>query len=146
MQKIIYLFAIICFSFQLNAQKINEKKVPEKVRENFARLYPTIQWVTWKKEEGKFYEANFEMYKMENSATFSEDGVLLETENGIPVKYLMKEIADYIATNYPSEKIKEASKITDAKKKITYEVELKNIEVFFDAAGKFLREEKIKKE
>ena len=80
------------------------------------------------------------------SASYSADGKLMETETEIKVSALPATVSDYIAKNYPGQKIKEASKIMDDKGTLSYEAEIKkgkeDLDLIFDQSGNFLREAK----
>jgi len=141
MKKIILILAIALFVNYANAQKIDAKDLPVTVTGAFAKLYPAIKDVKWEKENGNF-EANFDLNKVETSVLFDPIGTLLETESEIKISELPKNATDYITKTYPNVKIKEASRIKDAKGVITYEAAWKGIEVTFDAKGTFIKEHK----
>ena len=104
----------------------------------FAKLYPNVTKVKWGKEDANF-EAEFDMNKTEMSCLFDASGNLLETESEIETSALPKSAADYVAKNYPGQKIKEAAKIVDAKNVTTYEAEVKEGDLIFDDKGNFLK-------
>src|ERR1035437_669299 len=141
MKKIILILTIALFVNYANAQKIDSKDLPASVSGAFAKLYPAIKDVKWERENGNF-EANFDLNKVETSAIFDPVGNLLETESEIKVSDLPKNTTDYVTKTYPGVKIKEASKIKDAKGKITFEAAWKGMEVIFDEKGNFLKEHK----
>jgi hypothetical protein len=72
---------------------------------------------------------------------FSPEGELIETEVEISVADLPAPIANYIAKNLTGKKIKEASKITDAAGKVTFEAEVGGKDFIFDEKGNFMRSE-----
>jgi hypothetical protein len=111
---------------------------PAAVKASFTKLYPGVTKVKWGKEDAN-YEAGFEMNKTEMSCLFDANGNLLETENEIAVTALPKSVSDYVSKNYAGQKIKEASKIVDAKKVTTYEAEVKEGDLIFDEKGNFLK-------
>ena len=111
---------------------------PPAVKASFTKLYPKVTKVKWGKEEAKF-EAEFELNKFETSCLFDASGNLLETETEIAISALPKGVADYVAKNYAGQKIEEASEIVDAKKVKTYDIEVKDDVLIFDASGNFLQ-------
>ena len=129
---------ITSFSF---AQKIQEKDVPATVKTSFNKTYPTAKEVKWDKE-GANYEASFDANEIDNSVLFDASGNVVETEAEIELNQLPSGVLEYVKTNYSNQKVKEAAKITDAKGVITYEVELKGMDVLFDNSGKFIKEMK----
>ncbi|MEO6901669.1 MAG: hypothetical protein ABI315_00780 [Bacteroidia bacterium] len=124
-----------------NAQKIKESEVPAPVKATLAKQFPTIEKVKWEKE-GANYEAEFEVKEVETSALINATGNLIETEEEILVNSLPKEVAKYVSKNLSGAKIKEASKITDAKGAITYEAEVNKADYLFDANGVFIKKMK----
>ena len=121
------------------AQKIQEKDVPASVKASFQKNYPNIKEVKWDKEGEKF-EASFDLNKIDNSVLFDAQGNLLETEVEIELNQLPKGVLEYVKANYKGKKVKEAAKITDAKGTVTYEAEIKGMDLLFDSNGKFIKE------
>ena len=131
---VVMLFATISF-----AQKMQDKNVPAIVKSAFQKKYPTAKEVKWDKE-GSSYEASFDLNKSDNSVLMDAQGIVIETEVEIELNQLPKAALDYINNHYAGKKAKEGAKITDAKGIVTYEVELKGIDVIFDSNGKFIKE------
>lgn len=121
------------------AQKVQEKEVPTAVKAAFQKQYPLVKAVKWDKEEDKF-EASFDLNKTDNSILFDKKGNILETEVEILVNQLPKGVLDYVKTNYKTVAVKEVAKITDEKGTVTYEVEIKKMDILFDRNGKFIKE------
>jgi hypothetical protein len=128
-------------AIQIEAQSIKERDVPPAVASKVSALYPDAAKVKWEMEDG-MYEATFLTGAMETSVMVSSQGMLVFTEQEIEISSLPKEVMIYVTQNNPGSSVQEASKITDVYGKVSYEVELKNIEYVFDAAGKLLTEEK----
>lgn len=121
------------------AQKIQEKDVPASVKVSFQKNYPNIKAVKWDKEGEKF-EASFDLNKVDNSVLFDAQGNLLETEVEIELNQLPKGVLEYVKANYKGQNVKEAAKITDAKGTVTYEAEIKGMDLLFDNSGKFIKQ------
>jgi len=139
MKKILVLIIIVLIANFAVGQKLDVKDVPAAVTSSFNKLYPAVKDVKWGKEDADF-EAEFDLNKIETSATFDSKGNLKEVESEIEVSALPQKVRDYVLKNYPDHKIKEASKIIDAKGIVTYEAEMKGMEVIFDSSGTFLKE------
>ena len=128
----------------LFAQNDNKqtKEVPAVVKTAFAKQFPGAEDVDWEKE-GNDYEAEFELNKVETSATFTADGHWKETETEIAVSALPANAQEYLKAKYSEYTVKEAAKIVDNKNVVTYEAELKrkgeSMDVIFDASGAFLK-------
>ena len=137
MKKII-LSAVILGLFAVTAFALRGDDAPAAVKASFAKLYPSVTKVKWEKEEAN-YEAEFEVNKVETSCLFDASGNLLETESEISVTALPAGVSEYIAKNYAGQKIKEAAKIVDSKNVVTYEAEIKEGELIFDASGNFVK-------
>ena len=123
------------------AQKLQEKDVPAQVKTAFQKQYPKASDVKWDKEGEKF-EASFDLNKIDNSVLFDAQGNVLETEVEIELTQLPKGIVEYVKANYKGQKVKEAAKITDTKGTVTYEAEVKGLDLLFDSNGKFIKETK----
>jgi hypothetical protein len=124
------------------AQKINEKEVPIAVKNALHQKYPDAKEVKWEKEN-QYIEAEFDVKKVDVSVLFDDQGNIIETEQEIEINELPKGVVDYVKSHY-KQNIKEAAKITDAKGTVTYEAEIKGMDLIFDSNGKFLKEIKEK--
>ena len=58
----------------------------------------------------------------------------------IELNQLPSGVLDYVKANYKGQSVKEAAKITDVKGAVTYEVEIKGMDLIFDSNGKFIKE------
>ncbi len=141
------LIATAAMLFTINtacAQKIKASEVPKAVIDSFNKNFSGSKAKEWEKEKD-VYEAEFDLNKVETSATFAADGKLMETEVEIKVSELPKSVSDYVTKNYPDHKLSEASKITDAEGKISYEAEVKKgkeeMDLIFDSNGAFVKKE-----
>jgi len=123
------------------AQKVSDKDVPTVVKSSFQKQYPHAKEIKWEKENGN-YEAEFEIKETDYSVLMNSLGNILETEIEISIDALPANVKEYISKNYAGQKIKEAAKITDAKDEITYEAEIKGMDLLFDSSGKFIKEMK----
>ena len=138
MKKILFLSALFAMSLLTNAQRISRKKIPVLVRKSFVELYPKVTKAKWEKENGG-YEACFKLDSKKHSALFDINGNMLESEVVIDKKELSDAILDYVKQKYPTDKIKEVSKITNSSGIVTIEIELKGRDLLFDNEGKFIK-------
>lgn len=147
MKTMIVIAALSLGTSFANAQKLKESEVPAAVKAAFAKQFPNVKDAEWGKEEADF-EAEFDQNKMETSLLIDANGNVLKTENEIEVSALPKAAAEYIAKTLGGKKIKEASKITDAKGQVTYEAEVDDTDYVFDLNGTFVKtiQEKEKKD
>lgn len=138
--KTLLITAALIFSFSFAfSQKIKETEVPKAVTTSFNTNFSGVKAKSWEKEKDGTYEADFDVNKVENSATFKADGTLVETETEIAISELPKAISDYLAKNYSGKKIKEAAKIVDAEGNLKYEAEIDNKDLLFDQQGNFIK-------
>ncbi len=138
------LIAIVALTFTTNclfAQKIKADQVPAPVAKSFAAKHPDVKAEKWEKE-GDNYEVEFDAKEGETSLLIDSKGNIMETEVEMDVAQLPQAAKDYIATHYKELKIKECAKITDAHKVVTYEAEVKEMDLIFDAKGNFIKEVK----
>lgn len=140
MKKVV-LFAFMAMGLVACGQSKENKEVPKVVTDAFAKDYPNTK-VDWDVEHDGF-EAEFKLNGKEASADYDKMGNKLAMEIEISVNEMPKNALTYINSNYPKTKIKETAKITDAKKVVTYEAELKidgkNSDLIFDAMGNFIK-------
>ncbi len=131
-------FAAVSFTY---AQKMDAAKVPQSVRNAFAKQYTSPGAVKWEKEDGN-YEAGFKQGGKNMSAIYTPAGELKESETSIPVAELPVQVVSYVKEHYKGKTIKEGAKITKADGTVNYEAEISGKDIVFDGNGKFLREEK----
>src|ERR1700739_1704920 len=136
MKKLILIFAITTGSFAY-AQKISNSDVPAAVTSKFSSLYPNSEVKQWKKEKGN-YEAKFMQSSKKKCVVIDPSGNVIKTTTDISVMELPVSVNDYVAKNYGTEKITEASKTTEANGKIKYEAKVKETHLCFDANGNFI--------
>jgi len=141
MKRVIYIVGIVLITNYANAQKIEPTKVPDLVKKSFNKNFPGVGTVKWEKEKNE-YEASFKKDENNMSVLFMNDGVLLETENGIAVTELPAATSEYLKNHFKGKVIKEAAIIIKANGEKNYEAEVNNTDVIFDASGKFLKEVK----
>lgn len=142
MKSSVLLIAFALVSNLAFAQKKQKIEVPTEVKKAFATRFPDAKVEEWQKE-GDYYEAEFELNKIEHSVLIDAKGDILEVEEEIKVKQLPIAISAYVAKNYPKQKIKEAAKITNAAGVVSYEAEIKSKDLLFDSSGNFLKEDKL---
>ncbi len=138
MKKVALLFLAGIISSLSFAQQIKESEVPEAVKSAMKKNYSSVKVTTWEKEDG-YFEAGFTVNKIKNSVLLDAKGNIKESEVEIAVSQLPKGVAEYVKKNHPNQKIIGAAKITDSKKVITYEAEIKGKDLFFDSNGKFIK-------
>jgi uncharacterized membrane protein YkoI len=141
--KNLILFAALAITAIGSAQSKDNKNVPKVVKDALQKEYPNTK-VAWDIEADGF-EAEFTMNGKEASANYDKAGHKLATEIDIKESELPSKALAHISSSYPNKKIKESARITDDKKVITYEAEIKidgkDCDLLFDASGKFLRKE-----
>lgn len=142
----IALSLVVCFA---SAQKVKEAEVPATVKDAFAKKYAGAKVEKWEKENGDF-EAEFDWNKAEMSALFDATGTFKEEETEIKTAALPAGAKDHCTKNYAGWKIDEASKITDASGKVSYEAEIEKgkeeMELFFDESGTFTKKGEAEKD
>jgi uncharacterized membrane protein YkoI len=126
-----------------SAQQLKEAEVPAKVKSAFAKKYPGSKVKEWEKE-GADFEAEFDLNKVESSAAFGSDGTFIHQEQEMKVTELPKKALDFCGTSFVGFKLSEATKITTADGKVTYEAELlqqdnRELEAIFDDQGNFIK-------
>ena len=141
MNKLILISAVLFCALRAEAQSIKQRDVPAAVMTSFSSLYPNASKVKWENEDG-MYEGSFLTDKKETSLLFSRDGILVQTENEITLADLPSGVLEYVSKEHPGATIEEASKVTDIKGVVNYEVEIADVDFHFSSTGQFISQEK----
>lgn len=141
MKKLSFALSLVMLASCGFSQKLNEKDLPEGLVTSFQKQYPSASHVKWEKE-GANFEAEFDLNKVEQSVVFDTKGNMLEMEKEIQVSELPKGVAEYVTKMYKGAKIKEAAMITSSDGTVSYEAEIKDMDILFDSEGKFMKEVK----
>lgn len=122
----------------------SKDKVPQVVKDAFAKKFPTAKKVDWEKENKNEWEAEFKLNKVEYSANFLEDGTWKETEHEIDKKEVPKNVILSLESSFPGYKIEEAE-ISETAEGMVYEFEIEKgkseIEVAIDVNGKVIKKQ-----
>ena len=144
--KVILGAFLACTMFAFASGLSND--VPQKVKEAFAKKFPTAKKVKWDKESETEWEAEFKMNKTEYSANFMADGTWKETEHEIDEKEIPAIVKKALSTNFPGYETEEVE-ISETAQGMVYEFEIEKgeteMEVAIDASGKVVKQE-VKKE
>ncbi len=143
MKKIIVLLsAFLLISFMGFTQTITPDKVPQAVKEAFAKKFPAATDLKYSMEK-KDYEISFKDKGVGMSANFNSAGEWLETETVMIESDLPKEVLTSVATNYVGFMISNISKLEGPDKVLNYEMDLKKdkvgFEVKFSPKGEILK-------
>jgi hypothetical protein len=140
--KIPFLLTIaLVLSVAVLAQAKNNTIPPAAAKSAFVKAFPGAEKAKWSKEKND-YEAEFTLQGKQMAAVYDKNGVLKETEEDIKADALPAAVTSYVKAHYPKGAVKEAAKITKPNGEINYETEVNKKDLIFDAAGKFIREEK----
>lgn len=137
MKKLLLLPLFAAFFVGVKAQKCKEKDVPPQVVDAFHKDYPNAKKCYWGKDSIN-YQVAFYTGKAPVAVTYDAAGKKMLTEMQIPVEELPPNITAYVQKNYPGEIYKNVVQVTDAAGIISYEVEVKNVALEFDANGNFI--------
>jgi len=148
MKTIIATLALSLIAGTTFAQKVKESEVPAAVKESFAKKYAGSKAEKWEKENGN-YEAEFDLNKIETSALFDASGTFKEQEQEIKTSALPAGVTAYCTKNFAGWKLSEASKITTADGKVSYEAEMskgkEHFDAIFDDKGNFEKKGEVEK-
>lgn len=123
------------------AQDIDQSKVPAAVKTAFTKAYPKATDVDWE-IKGGYYEADFDLGRIDHKATFTSAGKTVSFEKDIPNNQLPAAIAKSIKSKYPKGRIDDVDWINTGGK-ITYKVDIEgtpDVNVWYGADGKFIKE------
>jgi len=123
------------------------EKVPQKVKEAFAKKFPMAKKIKWDKENSTEWEVEFKMHKVAYSANFLENGTWKETEHKIKVKEIPNVVKTALMTAFPGYDI-EAAEISETQEGKVYEIEIEKgetkMEVVLDPSGTIVKKEVLK--
>lgn len=138
MKKIVLVFVASVITSVFFAQQLKESDVPVVVKNAMKESFPKVKDVKWNRENVS-YGAVFMEDKVYKAVLFDSKGVIKETEIQITQSQLPKGILAFMKKNYLNEKILKTEKIINSKGLVTYEVEIKGKDLYFDGAGNFIR-------
>jgi hypothetical protein len=139
LKKLILLVAVVCIAFQVEAQSVKQKNVPDVVISTMNTLYPDVSKVKWFINDG-MYVATFKQDEIKTEAVFSGNGAFSSTDTEITLSLLPAKIQSYLANEFPTmlfDKVAYEMQ-TDARGIITYEVEVDGTEYFFSTHGNLI--------
>jgi hypothetical protein len=150
MKKTILISVIVLTAGLVNAQIINESVVPSSVKATFYSICPEVIVdkidtvpIKWEKKKTQ-YLAQFERSNTTKYVIIGLKGNWIETKTSIKVLALPKSATEYIKANYAGKKVIKSLQINHSSGKVTYEVELENAVLYFDADGGFISASKKK--
>ncbi len=124
----------------------NDASVPEAVKQQFSKIYPTIKTAEWD-QEGDLFEAEFKISGRERTALFSADGTLNRFSEEIEEQHLPQAILEKLQANYNNLNVSEVLRVQQ-QNKTYYLVELdrkqeKDILLRFDKNGQLMEQEPV---
>jgi len=143
MKKAIVILIALSFGNIGFAQKVKEGEVPADVKASFSTIFRNTPVEKWKKEDGN-YLAEFMKAGSEVVVTLDPNGIWLQTKTHIAIKALPQPAADYASKNYASKEITDAYRIDHSTGEITYIADLKDLLLYFNSDGVFIKSGKEK--
>ena len=138
-------------SFLLQAQttgKLSEVEPTLQVSKAFEKDFPKIK-PSWRKEytgddsDKLSYDADFTVNNTNMTAVYSTIGLFKVLEIEMKTADIPAKISNYLAKNYPKNKIKKAAKVMTNSNKITYEIGItindKLVDAVFNKECDFLK-------
>jgi hypothetical protein len=143
MKNLIFLSIFLGFFNQSQAQSVSKiaAEIPAAVIASNKNGHPKATQIEWSKK-GTNFESKFTENGNIKIITYDEFGNSLEEEEIISVGALPADVMKFVKSHYKNPNIDEASRIKNQKGIITYEVEIKGMNLIFDANGVFLKSEK----
>lgn len=135
---------VLVFAAATTIAFTTKDKVPQAVKDAFAKKFPTAKKVDWEKESDKEWEAEFKLDKVEYSANFLEDGTWQETEHEIAETEVPQNVLSSLKSNFPGFEIEEAE-ISETTQGTVYEVEIEKgkeeWEITMNSQGKVIKKQ-----
>ena len=143
MKKLILVLAIIGLAAGSYAQNLTPADVPQPAVKAFTKKNPKVEQVEWSKS-GDFYKATYADENSGKSVYYDEAGKVKQSEMQVKISQLPTPILKYVNDNHPADVVKHSTKMTNAKGKSTYILKVKDLELVFDANGKYMEPVAIK--
>ena len=137
MKKLVLFSLVSIFMIKAEAQKCKAKDMPPAVMVAFNKDYPNIKKIYCGKDSIN-YQVSFFNGKAPVSVTYDAKGKRMITEMQMAVEDIPQSITDYVQKNYPGEIFQDVAQITNVEGLVTYEVQVKDMDLIFDAKGGFL--------
>lgn len=133
------MFATLLFACSAcEAQDLRPEEVPAAVQAALTKAHPQAKHVRWERENS-LYEAEFRIGYAAHTVLLDNQGKILEMEEAILVNQLPAPAIAYLDQHHHAAPLKRVEKVTDTYGKVTYEVDIKDLDLYFDAEGKLLR-------
>lgn len=136
---IIGMSLLIAISFS----SCDQEKAPEKVKAAFNQKFPNAEETDWEMEKENEWEAEFEVDEKEMSATFSQDGMWLETETEVEVEDLPASVKQTLKAQFKDYEVEETEYV-ESPESNGYEIELEgkdgDIEILIGKDGEVLKQ------
>ena len=91
-----------------------------------------------------FIKQLMQMKTQANQFIYDEAGKVKQSEMQVKISQLPTPILKYVNDNHPADVVKHSTKMTNAKGKSTYILKVKDLELVFDANGKYMEPVAIK--
>jgi outer membrane lipoprotein-sorting protein len=143
-------FILLAASFLLiSISACSQKNLPENVKREFAKKYPSAQSVKWDSESPNEWEAEFKMDGKRMSTCFDNSAKWLESETEISEKELPAAVLITLNSEFQGYK-KNAIEILENPEMKCFELALKKgestLEVVIDNSGKIVKKTEAKEQ
>ena len=119
-----------------------DTKVPAKIASAFKVKFPQIESPKWEKENDSSWEADYYVNGQKYSASFSQNGEWISTENEIKVSMLPQSVIDLMDNQFTDYDIDEVERVETPRGE-AYEIEIEvgdeEFVVNIDAKGKLTK-------
>jgi hypothetical protein len=131
---------LIALGFLATVSYAQQKtEIPATVLKKFETMFPGAKIDKWEKKKYG-YRVSYELNKIDTKAKFDSTGNLVEKKEKLKATDLPKAAQDYITSKHTGMKAEKVARLTDAKGTVTFEAELKDRDIVFDASGNFVSE------
>lgn len=122
----------------------NDATAPQKVKDAFAKKFPSATNVEWEKESDTEWEADFKLNGKKHSSNLMQDGTWVETEYEVTESEIPQIVVNAFNSNFEDYEIEDIE-LTETKDGKAYEMSIEKgeseMEVVIDANGKILKKE-----
>jgi outer membrane lipoprotein-sorting protein len=136
MKKMFLCTASLTITLSACAQKMNEKDVPQTVKNSFNNDFPGKTNVKWE-TTGSDYEAKYKNSSEDIMAKYDKNGNAIEREEKVQFAVLPENAKTYCNNNLPGKTVAESYKVTDKNGNVLYDAVVEETEYVFDSDGNY---------
>ena len=139
MKKAILTLVVLSLACFVQAQQVNESKVPVKIKDAFNSKNPEASLFRWEKQKNNYKAVYKGTDNAETTALYSPSGKLIEREFKLSSEEWSTIIVEYLSNVEPKQTLNMISVVMDADGHKSYKAQIHGMYYFFDSNESFVR-------